>query len=466
MILIMLFSFALLFFVNSILLYIDSSFSLSYIDNISGQASLSPSSENSFTLFGSDTLLVGEYLVQPVFDNFEVVEEVVNESEIVKDSLPLISSAAQMDILGHKQKKALFGVNYSEYRSFFPGIELIYGHFPQPGEKGIIMQEEDYLKIQQDLGRENILGELALLTVAYENSFVIREVPVIGVIRYPIQDNLISRIALVDADTARSLNGYVYGAVGDDEISEDAKGLIDSSLDDLFGDTEVIFKDEISEIDLFSELDNLFSSSDEIESAVTLVENTWNFILLRFQEGKNANSALRILGKELEIKGSDKKVLIRNWRQTVGGSVLIVWFVRIILNIGIIFVIFGAVSVTINAITLSVLERKKEIGTMRSIGASKEKVSLLIGYEVFLVLFGSALIGIIVGWLCILFLNKSGYELSNLYLQLLFGGGAIQGDVSILLFVAHIGGAVAIFIIALVYPLKKVLTLTPVKAMQ
>jgi putative ABC transport system permease protein len=507
MILVLGFSFFVLFVANSILSFIEGSFSGSYVNNLTGQASVSAQADENFTLFGADTLLVGEYLVPPVIDEYGMVSDLISDAGHISDSTSLVISAAQMTVAENTSGRMLFGVDFDDYREFFPGLELIAGGFPSAGQPGIVIQKQLYDElVRSGMLPDDLLGSPALLTTAYESTFTIREVPVSGVFRYPLTDELLSRVVLVDADTARALNGFVYGAAGSADLGEDEQGLLDASLDDLFGlgdaaaigeepagnaldstgDEGDLFGDlfaiadsmdaaetdgsenEENPIGLLDSIDSLFSADgSEVEAtaeqARATVSNAWNFILLRFDDNLSLASGISVTEGFLD---DDERYLVRDWRRTIGGTVLLVWFIRIVINAGIIFVIVGASAVTINAIVLSVLERAKEIGTMRSIGATRMMVSVLFAFEIIILILSAALVGIAMGIIAIAVLNSADIVVSNQYLNLLFGGQPLTGLVTAPLVLFHVGSAALLALLALMYPLKKILGLTPLKAMQ
>ena len=451
--------FLIVFLINSILDYIDKTFESSYVEYLSGEASLAPNEAESFNIFGSNALLVGEYLVPPVFADYEsIIDSLLDDSAAIKDSTSIVSSAAQVAVFESKKAQILFGVEFKDYLEFFPGIVLLHGQIPSPGTPGIIIQEELYEQIQKENPEKQILESPALLTVAYDISFTIREVPIVGVFRYPVEDQILDRVAIVDADTARALNGYVYGASEEVDLSDEQNSLLDLDLEDLFGSEDSFVSDETIQNDILGSVDSIFTDKDEFITAQTSVSNAWTMVLLRFMDNKQERRFFR------KIKTEKKDLIIRNWRNTVGGNVVIVWFLRILLNAGIIFIITGAVAITINAIVLSVYERTKEIGTMRAIGAQKKTIAYIIGSEVIIVVVGAALIGIILGLIFTVIFNIISIEFDNTFILSMFGGGPLKGVVSFRLVILHIIFAIIIGLVSFLSPLRKALLMEPVKA--
>jgi putative ABC transport system permease protein len=467
-------SFFLLFTANAILEFIDGTFSGTYVDNLTGHLSVSANSEESFTLFGAESLLVGEYLVPPVIDEYENLTAALDGSADVADYTSLVTSAARLEIGGRRANQILFGVDFDDYRAFFPELELTAGRFPATGEAGILIQDSLYRSLLAGSDGQ-VIGEPVLLTTAYETSFTIREVVIAGAYRYPVEDDLLSRIALVDADTARSLNGFVYGAADQADLGEAEQGLLDTSLDDLFADPFSDAEEAPAAGDpgaegaaatgsLFDSIDSLFAepAEDDAPAGAAPLSNAWNFLLIRTPEGTSLSAGAAVVRTAI---ADNPAYLVRDWRRTIGGTVLLVWFIRIVLNIGIAFVIFGASAVTLNAIVLSVLERAKEIGTMRAVGATKGKVALLFSLEIMMIISGTALLGILGGIGAAALINSSQLVIDNQYIYLLFGGNPIRASVSSTLVTAHVLAAFALAALALIYPMRKVLNMSPVRAM-
>ena len=459
LLIILFFVFFLVFWANSILDYIDNSFESSYVNYLSGEASISPSEAESFNLFGSSALLVGEYQVPPVFADFQELKSRLINSEHISDYTNIISSAAQVEVKKSKKAQILFGVNFEDYFNFFPGLEIIKGEIPLSGSPGIMIQEKVYNQICSENPDKKIFGSAALLTVAYDTSFTIREVPIVGVFRYPIEDQLLDRVAIVNADTARALNGYVYGASEEVDLSTEQNDLLSLDLGDMFGSEDSMDTMSEDNNDILGDIDSLFEDKEEIQTAQSSVSDAWTMILLKHENKQQERKFSR------KLNNYDAELIYRDWRNTVGGNVLIVWFLRIILNAGIIFIIIGASAITINAIILSVYERTREIGTMRAIGAQRNTIAFMIGGEVIIIVTGAALLGIIGGLISTAIFNILSIETTNTFIISMFAGGRLQGRISFGLIFFHIISAVLLGFISLVSPLRKALLMEPVKAM-
>jgi ABC-type antimicrobial peptide transport system permease subunit len=111
------------------------------------------------------------------------------------------------------------------------------------------------------------------------------------------------------------------------------------------------------------------------------------------------------------------------------------------------------------------MERKREIGTIRAVGGKRTFLIQLIGIEVALVFLSAMVIGLLIGGASSLALNALGYIPSNDYIRSLFGGGAIVARLSIAGILRQLALASVIYLAALFFPLRKILSFTPLQAL-
>lgn len=88
--------------------------------------------------------------------------------------------------------------------------------------------------------------------------------------------------------------------------------------------------------------------------------------------------------------------------------------------ITIVLIAFSSISLIVSSIMIgiimyiSVLERTKEIGILRSLGARKKDISRVFNAETFIIGISSGLIGIFISWLLLFPINKILYNMTNL----------------------------------------------------
>ena len=469
MVMVLILSFSALIAGNAVLGSSDDALYRTYAAHVAGDFSVAARGDGTFTIFGSDALLVGEYLVPPTIAEFDRVREVVEQRREVRTTAAIVSAVARIEAQGRREDNVLFGVDFRRYGELFPALELVAGRWPAAGERGLVVQEG-----WGGHAAEALPGQRALLAVAHDVTFTLREVPIAGVFRYPIEDEMLRRVALVDPDTARALNGYIYGAGGVVEVQEDQRDLLESDLDDLFGSAAGDFEggdgadvgSDAEDDDILASLQSFFAETrQETESARATVDGAWNFLLVSLYDRDTAGAVTAALARGGWGASGGEGVLIRDWRGTVGGTAQIVWYLQLMFNAGLLFVAFGAAVITTNALVLSVLERTAEIGTMRALGATRARVAAMIAAETLVVVAGSALVGILLGTLATGALDRAAIVPENPYLAILFGGGAIGGVVTGGIVLTHLGAALALTVLAVLYPLKRALGIAPVQAM-
>ncbi|MEX2442949.1 MAG: ABC transporter permease [Alkalispirochaeta sp.] len=512
---------------------------------VAGDLSVSPTAESNFTVFGSDQLLIGEYLIPPTISEYSRVRDAARKLPEVRSTAGLVSSAANVSIAGRRRNKTVFGVNFAEYREMFPDLTLVAGRFPEAGEPGIVVQED---RVLEDASPEDILGRPALLAggsggSAGGGSFTLREVPVTGVFRYPVDDELLNGVVLTDVDTARALSGYLYGSLESVELSAEDEAVLSSEVDDLFGFSDQGSVEPQGSADAQSpdaagdsdgdavDIDALLGGGEggadagvptgsgadregagatdagsgaesgagapshsadggadagvqvdppagddgvpapasagetapDTDRARQTIAGSWNFLLVSLHDRGERPAVMRALQGAGFTE--DEGYRVRDWYRTVGGNASLVRYLQILFNAGLIFVAIGAAIIATNALVLSVLERTGEIGTMRALGAGRSRVALMITMETLLVVMGAAAAGILLGAGATRLLNNAEYVVANQYIAILFGGEPVQGTVTASLVVAHFAAAAALTAVAVIYPLKKALTVSPREAM-
>jgi len=446
---------------NAISEAVNSGYREVYTEHITGHATISSVSDRGFTVFGSEALLVGELLVPPVIVDAEELRRAVRQVPGVEETAGLVTVAARVQMSGKAHNGPVFGVDFREYSALFPRLRLLRGTPPGPGEQGILIHEARFAELTRALNAEPELGSPVLLSTHNDYTFTIREVPLAGVFTYPVSDPLLDRVALVDVQTARSLNGYVYSTTAPEAPSVRSP----DNLDDLFALADDLVP-AAQDLDPTEIEDRLRSEDAEAVRAVEAREGAWNFILIRLAEGMESGGAARI-ARGLDRAGypGAAEIQVRDWRQSAGGNALLIWVVQVLLNVGLIFVAAGAVVVTVNALVLSVLERTREIGTMRALGATRARVGLMISGETLLLIVGAAVLGIAAGMILVAVVNLVQIELTNPVLQSLFGGTRLSAKLSISLIASHLVLGLGLGAVSVAYPLSKSLKIPPVTAM-
>ena len=437
---------ALLFLGNTLFENSDRGLAATYVDSFTGQASVSATSPEMFTIFGSDLPLIGEFLILPVLPDTEGLRQAVVRARPTTQTLPQISALGQLELMNYRANVPVFGVDFAAYFQFFPALKLLSGALPLPGDRAVLLTKPQADQMEASIGRTLVPGDVMTLSYAVENSVVTRQVRFAGVYVYPAADQILDKIVLTDPDTARALDGYLYGNGEAKPLDPKIQGLLNGSLDDMFSGSDAAPAPTATPLPA--------SASPGSDSGPA-----WNFLLVR-EPGRTDAQVLADLKTLPETKGLQS----RDWRDTAGGAALIAWFLRIVFNLGLAFIAVVSCLILINSLSLSILERTREIGTMRALGAERGFVAGLIAWETLLLVFGMGLAGVGLGALAVLALNAVHLPLANDYIASLFGSRVLHLDLSWSGILSHAGLGLVLGVAAVGFPVRKALAIQPVKA--
>lgn len=444
---------------NAVLATSDEALYATYVQNIAADLAVAAESERSFTIFGSDQLLIGDLTTVPTLIDSGSVRQLLEAEDSIRAIAGVVTAAAIMNADGPPRPVTVLGVDFADYAAVFPSQRPVVGRFPESGQPGIVLQENRTTAT---------IGDRIRLSSRTGQTFTLREVPLTGLIRYPIQDPQIDTLVLVDADTARALNGYVYGAVDEAQVTAETQLLLDTGLDALFdGAAPAPETDNSTDaIDLDALLSGDSAATRERETRARAARQTlpgaWNFMLVSLRDSRRARTAARSIQRNLVANSGNE---VRRWWQTIGGTAAIVRMLRVVFNAGLAVVAIGAATVSSNALVLLILERRNELGTMRALGSSKVSIALLVCRETLIVVGISAGLGVLLGILGVSLINAAGLVPQNQYITALFGGGTIGARASGPMIAAHVLGAMVVGVFAAAHPIREAVRVHPREAM-
>lgn len=443
---------ALLFVGNTLFENSDRGLAATYVSSFTGQASVSASSSESFTIFGSDLPLIGQYLVLPVLGEADRVRQKIAEALPQAKLVRQVTAAAKLEIGDYSEGVPVFGVEFQKYFEAFPALKLTAGALPVSTSPSILLTARQAAKISERIRKPLAVGDTIYLTFA-NTSFVTRQVTVAGFYEYPASDALLDRIVLTNPDTARALDGYLYGS--EVELDQKSKDLLSSNLDDLFAGSDSTGTSDkgLNPEELLNRVGH-----NSAAPAPASVEGAWNFYVISVQGG--GDTVVRILKDAL----SAQKTHVRDWRETAGGTAQIAWFLRVIFNMGLLFIAVVSCLILVNSLSLAILERTKEIGTMRALGAERGFVGGLIAWETLLVVCGMGAAGIIVGALAVTGLSAAHPRLTNVYVASLFGASELRLTLSWSAVLGHLLLTVVLGLVSVIIPVRRAVSIQPVKA--
>jgi putative ABC transport system permease protein len=303
-------------------------------------------------------------------------------------------------------------------------------------------------------------------------SFRIRRGYVAGIHSYPSPTESLNRVILADPTIVRGLVDYTqgYARAGDAAAGGGAAGSgagagdgeAGGSLDSLFAEAEDTVADAEEGLSADS-VERRLSQTEERDRLVQTDDAAWSFVLFRAADGDRG--ALQAELSRVAGEGG-WEVRVLDWRDAAGLSAQVVFALQLGLYAGLVILTVGAILVIMNALVISVLERRTEIGTMRGLGADGGFVSRLFMTESVLLTMAASVVGIALGILASRLAAQSGITLENPLLQSLFGGVEVRPVVRPQNVLIHLGLGAGIGLLAWIYPVLLAVRIQPASIMR
>ena len=183
------------------------------------------------------------------------------------------------------------------------------------------------------------------------------------------------------------------------------------------------FKFNLSEQEL-SRLMNAFSSNEMGSASTNLsslgyqdIENP-SMISLYFNSFDSKENVLKFIDNYNEqVKNNNEEDKVINYTDTTG--ILMKSVKKIVDSVSYVLIAFVSISLIVSSIMIgiityiSVLERTKEIGILRAIGASKKNISSIFNAETFIIGLLSGTIGIGISLFLLVFINQLIHKLTG-----------------------------------------------------
>ncbi len=417
-----------------------------------GDVVIRPVSSSPLSLFGDETPVTGELSDTPFVIPFDKITEIVSENADIASFTPQVSGAAAMEFNGKRTPVSLFGVEAEDYVKMMSSIHILEGEpFPK-GERGLMISSY-YANM---LGAK--VGDTVQFSVADGISFRIRAVKVYAIYEYEVGNQTLDKIVLIDTITLRALMDMsdTVRSLSDEEGEE-----LTENLDDLFAEAEDtdVTGEAVVPIEEILALSAKASGAEENEAE----SMSWNFLILRLNDASRAKAVIRELNRT--FKALDYPAEAVNWRISAGKTALYLYWMRLILNVGILIVLFAGFIVINNTLVINVLDRIREIGTMRAIGASRRFVCAMCMSETLLLAMSAGVVGLCGGFVLSRAINASHFQLANSFLIQLFGSHFIFTTMTLSNIVHSFLTSVVLGLVAWIYPVLTALKASPVEAM-
>jgi putative ABC transport system permease protein len=446
-----------------------------FSDNFTADISVSQKSEQSFSIFGPDIPVIGNYESEPVILNAAKAGSLIGKLPGVAGMAYVLSSPILVEAGGARDGAIGLGVIGNEYFSLFQGPQFISGAPPSADSAGwAVLTEQWAQKIAAAQGREPVPGDTLQFSFFHNQTFTIRTARLAGIIKYQPTNDSLDSVVIMDGRILRALCGYSQVS----EPSAPAAPAAPSApaaaasgnlnIDSLFSGQAGAPKQSGQSTAPVSikDLQKLMSEASHAGAAVDTSplghDGAWNFILVRAARGADKGALAAAVRSTLTRAGFS--VQVRDWRGTAGAVALYVYFMQIVLYVGL-FMLGGIVLIlTMNSLVMSVFERTAEIGTMRAIGAQRGFIRGLFVVETSALTIFAGAAGVFLGSVVVLLLNRAPIHFTNQILVLLFGGDSLQPAISGANVAVSLVASVILGAFAWVYPVRLALRIQPVRA--
>ncbi|MBQ7167268.1 MAG: ABC transporter permease [Treponema sp.] len=456
------FSISVLCLSNAVFDGTDSGLERTFINSFTGDIVVRPRSNMSLSLFGDDTPILGEFSVIPSLIPFQDVSDYVSSMEEIDAVLPQVSGYAAIKGSDHSRAWLnFFGVEASDYVPRMSGIRITKGGTYGKGQAGLMLSRGavDSLKDALDLTEDPEIGEKFQVLTSNGATINVRLVTLTGIYEYSVENSTMNKIALISPDVLRDLLD-LSSITADEDIDPDAMDLINGgfdSIEDLFAEAEDTFGVESEEQDFGKDV----AESGDSPSGESLV---WSYLVIKLRNSARAGSVIRRLNQAFDQR--DWPVQATNWRSAAGGNVAMVFFLRLVMNVGIILILLTGFIVVANTLMISSLSRMTETGTLRAIGAKRGFVMVQFFWETALLTLTAGILGCLLGAGLCFMVNAAGIELHNSLLVQLFGGNSLRcvllpSNISLCM-----GVAAALTLIGWYFPVRIAMQANPIVAMR
>lgn len=476
------FAIALLFVSNAVFDGTDHGLERTFINSFTGNIVLRPKVDFPLSLFGDETPVTGKLSEIPTLVPYAKIKEAALDVEGVRAIVPQITGYAAVNVNDKRVPISLFGVPGEQYTTLMSSIKIVEGRVFKDGEAGLLLNTDALAMINKAAGVKLGIGSDIQLLNGDGVSFSIRSVPLLGIYTYDSQNPTLSGIALISPQTLRDLIG-MQDFSDSVEIDESQINLIeeDSSIDDLFGDSQDFDGEEAIDGPVLAggasaagvgaaSGDGAGDTSSEDSGAsgenvaLQAESSVWSYLICMTDASANEGKIIKQLNKV--FKENEWAVQAVNWRDAAGGSVYISFYLRIIFNIGIVLILLTGFIVVNNTLTVSSISRIGETGTIRALGAKRGFVIREFLCETSLLTITSGIIGCLLGCLFTFMLQKAHIGISNTYLAQLFGGKTLTAAITASNAIQNLALSVVLAVVGCVYPVRVALRATPVEAMR
>lgn len=432
-------------------------------------------------IFGVNSVsMTGEIPQIDAILDLEKVEQIIAEETEITKKTKLISAQVivakgleiDMDSIMDRDDLSfddlpismLFAGEDETYWNTFPSVHFIEGTFPNPNTNEV-MVDTRVKNAFESLYREKLnIGDIILMCGT--NGSTIREAKVVGIFEPQNENSAMFQIIYCNPSLARSFADLTYGSNFTQELPDSVDlAISDASEEDLFNFDDDFFtaEDESFLASNSANFDDILGDTTLRDKLNQTDDGAWQFILTKVEHPSKTKQIIAKLNARFAQEGLDVRAM--DWKDAAYSYSGTVEGIGFIFNLLIIILAVVVFIIIMNTMTVSVIERTGEIGTMRAIGAEKKFVKLLFNTEaIFLTMF-SAVIGIIVAFIMMAIFNACNITITNSIAKMILGGGLLHFNPTAKIIIFTIIIALFGSIISNKYPVSYALKITPLKAL-
>lgn len=430
-------------------------------------------------IFGVNTVNFSGQIPQlPAINEMDKVESIIKNTKGIEQITKLISAqvlvatadADEMDfssIMGEDLTlddlpiSILFAGEDVTYREMFPGIKFIEGTYPAPNTNEVILDERVKKAYESMYKKQLAVGDKILIAGANTKG-IVREAVVSGIIKPSNEYSAMFQCIYCNPSLARSFADLTYGT----SVPQDLPDSVDLEISSL--DEEDLFSD-IVEVDTSilstsnNNFDDILGDTSLRDQLNTTDDGAWHYFLIKLDNPSKDSKIIEQLNSEFEKEGLNVHAL--NWKDAAYSYSQVVSGIGLIFNILIIILAVVVFIIIMNTMTINVIERTGEVGTMRAIGAEKKFIRLLFFVESTMLTLSASIIGIILAIIISEILNAQEWVITNSIVKMILGGGLIRFTPTLKIVICTIVISFLGGLLSNLSPISYALKITPLKAL-
>ena len=352
------------------------------------------------------------------------------------------------------------------YWDTFQGINFVEGRYPENDTNEVMIDTRVKKAFESLYKRELHVGDT--ISMSTPMGMTIRDAVVVGIFKPANEYSAMFQSIYCSPNLARAFADLTYGSTYVEEFDDSGLDFSDMSEEDMFGgsDSEDDFFGEIEELDTSNvdmNFDDILGDTTMRDELNKTDDGAWQFILMKAKNPFETNKMIETLNQAFNDKEINARAI--GWKDAAASYSYTVEGIGLVFNILIIILGVVVFIIIMNTMTVSIIERTGEIGTMRAIGAEKKFVRKLFYTETLLLTSVSAVIGIILAFIIMAIFNSLNIAITNSIAKMILGGGLLHFSPTAPIIINTIIVALLGSLLSNVYPVKSALKITPLKAL-